>query len=737
MGPIDASRNSANTLKSGFRDVASGFLAVAICTLFGCSDLPMMPASESGPSVSAAAVDAPEGVFPSDRFTVADPAQRTGRRIQLPLPDCASRPTDCEDVAVLNTLDGFNLRPRFSIPFDGAIDLSSLTSESIFLIALGNAATAERGEGRRIGINQIVWDPATSTLHAEADELLAQHTRYALIVSRAVRRQSGAPIDVLNAFHDADAHASAEYREELADAVERSGLQKERVAAATVFTTQSATAVLEKMRDQVKAGEVARADFGLGPDGSLTVFDRPNVLGVTWRREITVGTLSPALSLPMHLLDLVPGAVGRIAYGRFRSPSYLAAGEFIPEVATGNGSPTVRGENDIYFTLFLPAGQAPVGGWPVAIIGHGSGQNKDEFPLGIAATMAERGLASVSINAVGHGLGAAGTLTVSLVGGGSVTFKSGGRGIDQNGDRSIGAQEGIDAAPPRGVLRDRDGLRQTVVDLMQLVRVLQRGVDVDDDGTPELDPTRIYYAGHSLGGMYGAQFFAVDGSVRGAVLNVPVSLQAIRGAWSPVFRASRGRWLADRSPSLVNSPGLTAIGGVAVGVPHFNENLPLRNEAPRINDVAGAMAIQAAFENIEWAAMPGDAMAYAPHLRKAPLAGVPVRPILLQFAKGDRNVPNPVTSMLLRASGLADVTTHYRHDCARGLNGALPVNGHGFMPSVTAFGEIALGAQRQIATFFASDGTTIIHPEPQALFEVPVELPLTEEFNYTAVGCSP
>jgi hypothetical protein len=234
-----------------------------------------------------------------------------------------------------------------------------------------------------------------------------------------------------------------------------------------------------------------------------------------------------------------------------------------------------------------------------------------------------------------------------------------------------------------------------------------------------------------LGGMYGAQLFAVEPSLAGVVLNVPVALQALRGVFSPVFRASRGTWLAQRTPSLVNAPGLAAIGGISVGQPRFNDNLPLRNEPPRVNGVAGAMAIQAAFENMEWASMSGDAMAYMPHLRQAPLRGMETRPILFQFAKGDQNVPNPVTSMMLRASGLADVATYYRHDLAVTEIPILPKNGHGFMPATptAAWREIAIGAQRQIATFFRSGGT-IVHPEPSRFFEVPVQSSLPEVFNY-------
>src|SRR5262245_43888387 len=57
------------------------------------------------------------GPFPSDIFTVADPRHMTGRRVNLPYPDCSVLVSDCEDLDVINTLDGFGLQPRVSIPF--------------------------------------------------------------------------------------------------------------------------------------------------------------------------------------------------------------------------------------------------------------------------------------------------------------------------------------------------------------------------------------------------------------------------------------------------------------------------------------------------------------------------------------------------------------------------------------------------------------------------------------------
>ena len=110
------------------------------------------------------------GPFPSDRFTAADANQNTGRRVNMPMPpDCTTNASECEDRAVLNQLDGFNMQARISVPFDGAIDPASVTGRTIFLLKLGDALARSRdfdaGDIRTtatspVGINQIVWDPA-------------------------------------------------------------------------------------------------------------------------------------------------------------------------------------------------------------------------------------------------------------------------------------------------------------------------------------------------------------------------------------------------------------------------------------------------------------------------------------------------------------------------------------------------------------------------------------------------
>jgi pimeloyl-ACP methyl ester carboxylesterase len=703
------------------------------------------------------------GPFPSDVFTVEDSSQNTGLRVNLPKPDCIQRPSDCEDLDVINTLDGFNVQPRLSIPFDGAIDVYSVTSDTVFLIKLvcrDDGPEQCNGDGGRppetVGINQIVWDTFTNMLHVESDELLEQHTRYALIVTRGVRDSSWMPVEAALAFRNFRQTARAPYKQDLLDAIHMArklGIPEREIAVASVFTTQSVTAILEKIRDQIKASTPAPADFKLGSGGSRTVFNLEGVTGVTWTQQLrTNPPVFNTIPIDLSVPRFIPGAVGRIAFGKYVSPDYTVhPGEYIPTLGTRTGTPRVLSTAEVYFNLFLPSGTPPPKGWPVAIIGHGGGANKNVFPTFLAATLASHGVSTIAINVVGHGFGPLGTLTVSQTGGITTTLPAGGRGIDQNGDGLIDPREGIRAASPRTVIDDRDGFRQTVADLMQLVRVIEVGLDVDGDGLQDLDPSRIYYVGQSLGGIYGADFLAIEPNVRTGVLTVAGGPRTMRALTARGDRAFYGGVLAARVPSLINFPGVTEVDGVPVpSLPLFNENMPLRDsvpldlrladgtsystQSPMVNTLPGAVSIQEFFEHTEWVMQAANPVAYAPYLRKTPLAGLQEKSLLLQFALGDQAVPNPATTAMVRAGDLADRTTYYRNDLAVAEDPNVPKVGHGFMPMINnpvpLAAAIARGAQEQIGVFLASDGALLIHPEPSRFFEVPIAGPLPESLNY-------
>jgi hypothetical protein len=144
---------------------------------------------------------------------------------------------------------------------------------------------------------------------------------------------------------------------------------------------------------------------------------------------------------------------------------------------------------------------------------------------------------------------------------------------------------------------------------------------------------------------------------------------------------------------------------------------------------------------VEWVSQSGNPVAYAPRIRKDPLHGVGPKSVIIQFARGDQTVPNPTTTAIIRAGDLEDRTTYYRNDLAFALNPAIARNPHGFLTSIGAAATgIALAAQRQIATFFASEvvpgiAPVVIDPDvlglfPIEVFEVPIVPPLPETLNF-------
>jgi len=131
--------------------------------------------------------------FPTDALAVADPARKTGLRMNLPLPDCKAEPSTCAEIGLINEFDGFNLNPRISVRFSCPINVGTLRA-GIYFVWLNDLAKEEFGlqpVEYITSINQVLFDPATNTPYAMPDDILSQHRRYALVVTDAIRDLAG------------------------------------------------------------------------------------------------------------------------------------------------------------------------------------------------------------------------------------------------------------------------------------------------------------------------------------------------------------------------------------------------------------------------------------------------------------------------------------------------------------------------------------------------------------------
>jgi len=694
---------------------------------------PLLPAS--GVTVLWSPGDPTTGPYPTDYLTTPDSTQKSGIRVNLPMPDCVAAPSDCQDVQLMNQLDGFQTAPRIVVRFSAPIDPNTLAG-GIYYVPLDNRTQEERGInvlGQIIPITQVVWDPTTNTAYGKPDGNLDQHRRAAIIVTDQIHDLAGDPVEADSGFLACVNQTSASppdwYCWRLSPAVNSvaAEFQPHNVVGGSIFTTMNVTTWMEKAWAQLP--NFAPPPQPLQPP---TAIPFASIASLVLHEQVAV---SPPqfVDVPLPITNPLFQGIGAVEFASFASPNFLNDQQVIPQTPTGQDVALPGSLNVIYFHVFLPSSAQPAAGYPVAIFGHGFGDSQWGGPTAVAPVLAQAGFATIAINAVGHGFGPQSQVIVTDKAGNVTTLTAGGRGVDLNGDGAIDPYEGCLALNPAQAGL-RDCLRQTALDLSQLVRMIEGGLDLNGDGHPDLDPARIYYVGESLGSMYGTIFSALEPQVRASVLNVGGGTVEDIVRWSTAYHSLAAGLLAARTPSLLNLPN------------DFNDNYPFPDQPVVVNNVTGAIPIQNALELYEWLDSPGDPVYYAPHLVASPLAGVPAKNILLQFARADQTMPNPATTRLIKAAQQPP-TWEYRHDLALADGLPLPQDPHPFLalfiaisgttvqlPSLQAI-EIGLAAQQQVAGFFASDGLSAPDPNtflpsfiPQGLFQIATQLP--EDLGY-------
>lgn len=229
------------------------------------------------------------------------------------------------------------------------------------------------------------------------------------------------------------------------------------VGAMSVFTTQSALTVSEAVLADIDSRDITL-------DGPMACEDRPQ-----WRR-----------------------CSGTVTVADYRDDS---------GVVPHDEPVAPRRQHPLPVRLWLPPAGTP-GPYPVVLCGHGLGGDKDQcrFAADLAAPL---GAAAMAVDAPEHGEHPARTQD--------------GGGLDV-----VTSMFGFTLTPPTfAPFALRDNFRMSAWDRLQVVRAIQAGWDVDGDGTADLDPDELQYAGASLGGILGPGLMALAPEIQAGALIVP------------------------------------------------------------------------------------------------------------------------------------------------------------------------------------------------------------------------
>jgi hypothetical protein len=633
---------------------------------------------------------------------------------------------------MLNQLDGFSVNPRLMACFSGPVNAASLAN-GMFVVPLANGTP-----GNRIPVQQVIFDPVSRCAFGQPAQVLHQQSQYLFIVTSAVQDAAGAPVAASPEFSACLAGPDT-YCQNLASAVAELPPAPDDTASvvtASLFTTMSTTSWLQRARDYVNATELPI----VLPAGLPFSFDVNQIQSMQW---IPSDTGIGPQDIPVSALS----GVGRIDFGFFLSPDFLGSGGApagtIPVTPTGEPIPLPsRFAVPVSFHVFLPATPPPPGGYPVVIYGHGLGDSQFGAPTEIASTLAQHGFATLAFEVTGHGYGPGGKVEITEKNGSVHTVSTPGRGVTLPGNTEIGPTDGCIIPGPVGI---RDCVRQTAVDLVALYDTIKRtrGLLIG------LNPQRVFYVGQSLGSIYGTLFAAVEPGIQTAVLNGDGGSEVDVARLSISGRPLAISYLQATNPALFNVKTMGAQPEAYFHAPLFpglfNQNYVAPGSPPVVNQVPGAMAVQAAFAAADWLDMLGDALSYAPNLPQH---------VLFQFGYGDLEVPNPTESAVARAADGVARTSFFNFAKACAIDPALlgvtmdaggapfPILPHRILSNPTVFTNasetpLALAEQQQAAAYFESNGQLIVDPDQflngtsyanQELFTDPPALPEAQNF---------
>ncbi|MCK4707747.1 MAG: hypothetical protein KAU21_03945, partial [Gammaproteobacteria bacterium] len=292
-------------------------------------------------------------------------------------------------------------------------------------------------------------------------------------------------------------------------------LQATDIIMSWTFTTQSAGDVLADVRVSVVDGAVpATVLVDTQTDSPLAAAD------------LYAGTLETTyyLHVPTSTTDATDA--DSPTSGSWRATGDIPVTQYTAQVATSATRPQGTAVTIPLMVSIPKTGSAP---WPVVIFQHGITGNRTNM-LGMVDTMAGAGYAVVAIDMPLHGLtgceaSGVGAYKTTIERTFDVDFKDNATEVTPDEDNCPANSITADIDPSgthfinlESLLTSRDNVRQAVADLFVLTKSLE-GMDYDGGGA-DFDLDNIHFVGHSLGGIVGGVFLALEPTVKSSVLGM-------------------------------------------------------------------------------------------------------------------------------------------------------------------------------------------------------------------------